>query len=218
MNDLLFVQVLIIILNSMKNLVLVIFSLFLLCTGKIEAQTYYYKLISYGKSGTENTKVSGGQFITFQAVICMETDKSGVSIGTGYLHRQSKTHNTYVGSANWGSNTTFEFASDKSTLRVIAPDGLIYKYRRSNPPNNVTTCSLTKFRSSNNGGSAGGGVYIPVQTQTNTPQKCGICYGSGKCSTCNGTGISSAGHAHICGACGGTGRCATCAGSGYSSR
>lgn len=202
----------------MKNYFLFILSFFLLYSGTTEAQTYYYKLISYGKSGTENTKVSGGQFITFQAAICMETDKSGVSIGTGYLSRRSNSPITYEGSANWGSNTTFEFTSDKSCLKVYSPDGLVYKYRRSNPPNNVTTCSLTQRRSSNSSGSAGGGGYTPTQSNSNTPQKCGICYGSGNCRTCNGTGISSAGHAHICGACGGSGRCATCAGSGYSSR
>lgn len=200
----------------MKKFALLIISFIFLCVGTVEAQTYYYKLISYGKTGTENTKVSGGQFITFQAAICMETDNSGVSIGTGCLHRKNNAPNTYVGSANWGTGTKFEFASDKSSMKVYAPDGLIYKYRRCNPPSNVTTCSLTQRRSSSGGGSVGGGVYIP--TQTNTPQKCGICYGTGKCGTCNGIGISTAGHAHICGACDGSGRCQTCAGSGYSSR
>lgn len=33
----------------------------------VNAQTQYYKLQSYGKTGIENRKVSGGQFITFQA-------------------------------------------------------------------------------------------------------------------------------------------------------
>lgn len=181
-----------------------------------DAQTYYYKLNSYGKHGTENTKVSGGQFITFQAAICMETDKSGVSIGTGYLTRKNNTPYIYVGSANWGAGTKFVFASDKSTMKVYAPDGLVYQYTRCAPPSNATTCSLTKRRSSSGGSGVFFGGYIPQQT--NTPQKCGICYGSGKCWTCNGTGISTAGSAHVCGSCGGSGRCATCSGSGYSSR
>lgn len=57
----------------------------------VNAQTQYYKLQSYGKTGIENRKVSGGQFITFQAAICMETDIDGVSIGSGILKRNLNT-------------------------------------------------------------------------------------------------------------------------------
>ena len=111
----------------MKTLKIYMFLLFVLMGASIaDAQTYYYKLNSYGKNGTENTKVSGGQFITFQAAICMETSRDGMSIGTGYLKRKYDAPNVYVGSANWGPNTKFVFASDKSTLKVYAPDGLIY--------------------------------------------------------------------------------------------
>ena len=200
------------------NTRLSLFSLLIsLVITSVNAQTSYYKLNSYGKKGTEHTNVSGGQFITFQAAICMETDRTGVSIGTGYLMRANDSPNTYVGSANWGENTKFVFSTDKSSLRVYSPDGLIYKYTRATPPSNVKTCSLLKKQknrpSSNTSSSYGTGT---AGTPVKKPQTCGICYGSGKCTTCNGTGVSSYGHAHICGACGGNGRCATCSGTGIS--
>lgn len=53
---------------------------------------------------------------------------------------------------------------------------------------------------------------IPVQV----PYYCGVCGRTGRCSTCNGTGISTNGSAHICGACGGSRNCATCNGTGIS--
>ena len=108
----------------------------------VNAQTQYYKLQSYGKTGIENRKVSGGQFITFQAAICMETDIDGVSIGSGILKRNLNNPNLYKGSASWGNGTTFLFSSDKTTLKVTSPNGIIYRYIKSTPPNGVTTCSL----------------------------------------------------------------------------
>lgn len=76
----------------------------------------------------------------------------------------------------------------------------------------------SNYPSNNNGGiNSGSGVIYTTPPQTTAhPQKCGPCYGTGKCSTCNGSGISSAGHNHICGACGGSGRCTTCKGTGTS--
>lgn len=64
----------------------------------VQAQTFYYRLQSYGKTGIETQKVSGDQFITFQAAICMETDKTGISVGSGYL-------SVYKGNTiKWGNN------------------------------------------------------------------------------------------------------------------
>ena len=190
-----------------------VFLLLVLSVLSPKAQTYYYKMKSYGTTGNEHTNVSGGQFLTFQAAICMETNKDGESVGHGYLKRNAKSPNTYMGSAYWGNTTKFLFSSDKSTLKVLAPDGTIYHYVRSTPPVGATTCSLLKSKSSKNTP-----TYIPGAggTPIQKPQKCGICYGSGKCSQCNGTGISSFGHKHMCGGCGGSGKCGTCAGSGYS--
>ena len=209
----------------MKTLKIYMFLLFVLMGASIvDAQTYYYKLNSYGKNGTENTKVSGGQFITFQAAICMETSRDGVSIGTGYLKRKYDAPNVYVGSANWGPNTKFVFASDKSTLKVYAPDGLIYHYTHCTPPSNATTCSLTKRQSSGDGG--GGYVYGGGTGNTGSSPSGSTPTKSRTCSLCGGTGMKitehySAGQRKYCATCGktvGTGHmhvwCDMCKGTG----
>ena len=59
--------------------------------------------------------------------------------------------------------------------------------------------------------------YYPTTHMVAKPQTCGICSGTGSCTTCYGRGIISIGSGYIkCGACGGRGRCATCNGSGVS--
>lgn len=175
----------------------------------VNAQTQYYKLQSYGKTGIENRKVSGGQFITFQAAICMETDIDGVSIGSGILKRNLNNPNLYKGSASWGNGTTFLFSSDKTTLKVTSPNGTIYRYIKSTPPSGVTTCSLIKGHTSSNSSC---GIYIPMTTTPST-HSCGVCHGTGQCSTCNGCGYNRQ-TKYTCGACSGSGRCATCGGDG----
>ena len=174
-----------------------------------QAQTYYYRLQSYGKTGIETKRVSGGQFITFQAAICMETDKTGTSIGSGYLQRKYDNPNLYIGSAYWGNGTKFLFSSDKRTLKVTTPNGLIYQYIKAIPPNGVATCSLIRKASSGIGGG-----YIPTTIPRNpTTHSCGVCHGTGKCSTCNGNGYNMQ-TKYTCGACNGTGLCTTCGGDG----
>lgn len=201
----------------MKQILFLFCLLFFFGLPLADAQTYYYKLNSYGKTGTENRNVSGGQFITFQAAICMETDKSGISIGHGYLQRKANDPTLYVGSAYWGGGTKFRFSPDKSTLKVTTSSGMVYCYTRSTAPAGAKTCSLIKGSSPSAPVSsvAGGGVS---GTPIKKPQTCGICSGTGKCTTCHGRGLYTVtyGSTFTCGACGGKGRCATCNGSGIS--
>lgn len=77
-----------------------------------------------------------------------------------------------------------------------------------------TTNSKSKSETTSPSGGTGG--YYPTNHLVTRPHTCGICSGTGRCSTCYGRGISTIGSAHTCGACGGTGRCATCNGSGIS--
>ena len=61
-------------------------------------------------------------------------------------------------------------------------------------------------------------TYNPSYPQQPTSYPCRVCNQTGRCSTCNGTGISpnhAPGIRARCGACEGTGRCATCHGTGY---
>ena len=64
------------------------------------------------------------------------------------------------------------------------------------------------------------GGYSTPQSYPQTPQsqieKCTHCYGTGKCSTCHGRGLSpNTSRPQACGACGGNGRCTLCHGTGY---
>lgn len=213
-------------------ILLCLFSIF-----SLKSQTFYYKLNSYGRTGVEEKKVSGGQFITFQASICMETDIEGESVGNGFLKRKFDSPNVYIGSSYWGTNTKFEFSSDKLVLRVLAPDGIIYRYVRSTPPKGVKTSSLISSGSISSSGSG----YVPVivpqvsnsapnnshsQKSSNTPRICPYCKGEGtivrtlstsrfgvenetkvKCYQCGIYYFPSSGHSHI--------HCSHCRGTGY---
>ena len=60
-------------------------------------------------------------------------------------------------------------------------------------------------------------TYYPTNHLVTRPHTCGICSGTGHCSSCYGQGLTYIGnHNHVCGACGGNGRCATCNGTGIS--
>lgn len=60
-------------------------------------------------------------------------------------------------------------------------------------------------------------TYYPTNHLVTRPHTCGICSGTGHCSSCYGQGLTYIeNHNHVCGACGGNGRCATCNGTGIS--
>lgn len=132
----------------------------------VTGQTYYYKLAKKVHNGIAITNVSGGQFITFMADICYESNKKGIGVGHGTLTRNSNFSNSqfkvYMGKSYWGSDAAFKFTSDLATLNVVTESGDVYLYKRATPPANVTTCSLIRESSSGGGGGSVGGYY-PVQ-------------------------------------------------------
>ncbi len=209
--------------------IIIILSYIMCIVVAVNAQTYYYKMCSYTQGGTTYTNVSGGQFITFQGIMCMETNINGKPCGNGTLQRTAQNKNMYVGSAFWGSNTKFVFNSDRSSLEVTATDGTVYSYKRSNAPQGVTTSSLIK---GGNSSYSAGGAYVPAPVNTSGtstssssnstykktehPKKCTRCLGNGVCSKCSGRGTynnMSAGYTR-CPSCGGSGKCTMCHGSG----
>lgn len=151
---------------SCMNKPLITFFLTLLLPVTITAQTYYYKLTKKVQNGTTSTKVSGGQFVTFMADICYESNKKGIGVGHGTLQRNKNFSNSqfkvYMGKSYWGSDATFKFTSDLNTLNVVTERGDVFLYKRTTPPTNATTCSLIR-RAPANGGSNSGGGYYPVQ-------------------------------------------------------
>ena len=217
----------------MKRIIIILSSL-ILVTLTLNAQTYYYKMCSFTQGGATNTNVTGGQFITFCGAMCMETDVKGKPCGNGTLQRKMQNKNLYVGSSFWGPKTKFVFSSDRSSLEVTAPNGVVYSYKRSNAPQGVTTSSL--INGGNSGGSYGGASSFMTTTnnsnsgatnnnsnsgykKTAHPRKCTSCahVGNGKCKMCRGTGkwYNTASSAYqTCPHCNGTGKCQVCNGTG----
>lgn len=186
---------------------LLLSAIVLLLSISVNAQkkTYYYKLTKKSINGATSTNVSGGQFITFMSDICYESTKEGIGVGHGNMTLQKvfsdSNFRTYMGGCYYGSESSYKFTSDLSTLNVITQNGDVYLYKKSTPPSGVTTCSLIR-RGSISGGTSGGevvnvptqpiyngGVYVPTPTTppttTSTPtptptrRSCSHCHGSG---------------------------------------
>ena len=141
--------------------------LFLGVTALSAQDVRYYKLVRK-KTATENiTNVSGGQFITFAADVCFESNNRGTAVGHGALTRNDNYSNLqysiYQGNSYWGKNTSFKFNSDKSIMNVVLDNGDIYVYKQATPPAGVTTCSLIRKADNPSGG------YDPVEVYPTQP-------------------------------------------------
>lgn len=135
---------------------------------------------------------------------------------TGHIYKEMNERQTYVfdfGEEHGGKQISKfdDFSDDVIDISSFLPTNngdhtymLVSSNREQteeNPNNNINIQQETPVR-----------TPTPVQR----PQRCGVCSGTGRCSNCGGSGISSYGHSHLCGACNGGGKCATCAGSGIS--
>lgn len=139
----------------------------------VNAQTYYYRYTKSIINGKTNNNVSGGQFITFDRRKCFESDKYGNEIGNGvmaYDPENSKQLETYYGSCYWSKNAYMKFNADKSVMNIETNAGKIYVYKRATAPAGVTTCSLIRKPEPSNGGSSGGGGYMPSYPVQTYPQ------------------------------------------------
>lgn len=115
--------------------------------------------------------------------------------------------------------------TDKGDYVISSKSGKVYSYLIKDIDSSYK-CTMVKNElneddadngsQSSNNQSTQQGQYTRTPVPVQRPQQCGICYGSGKCSQCNGSGVSTFGHIHECGGCRGSGRCPTCAGSGIS--
>ena len=141
--------------------------------------TNYYKQIKVVKNNQTIASGKGGQFISFFADICYDSNNKGVTVNNGQLDRVSKSGDVYTkykGKSYWGE-VTYQFTNDLQKLAVIKSDGTIYVYQRSPPPAGVVTSSLIKSKSS------GGGTAVGyAQPQNYYPP---TNYGSGNSSTTN---------------------------------
>lgn len=182
---------------------------------------HYYKLTRKMENGKSTTNVSGGQYITFIADICYESNKKGISVGHGNMTRNksysTSEYTTYFGSSYWGDDVAaFKFNSDKSILNVVIDRDNYYIYKRGTAPVGQETCSLIRKSSGGGGGSVvvtppvnpGGQVVMPPTNPISPTNPSGT------------TPTPSHGRtAHqvtkTCMLCGGSGRCSTCNGKHY---
>jgi hypothetical protein len=208
----------------------IISSLFCLAAivSVLNAQTYYYKMYSYTNGSSTSTNVTGGQFITFQGIMCLETDIKGNPCGNGTLQRTAQNKNMYVGNSYWGAKTKFVFNNDRSSLEVTTSAGEKYTYKRSNAPEGVTTSSLIKGVGSSYGIGVSTAGASPIKSAGSSssssstykkkehPKKCPRCLGNGICSKCSGTGKYNTLHSGYtpCPSCDGRGKCTMCHGKG----
>lgn len=128
----------------------------------------YYKLTRKMENGKSSTNVSGGQYITFIADICYESNKKGIGVGHGNMTRNksysTSEYTTYFGSSYWGDDVaSFKFNADKSVLNVVIDKDNYYIYKRATAPAGQETCSLIRKPSSggNTGGAVVGGITPP---------------------------------------------------------
>lgn len=183
----------------------------MLCITHVSAQDIrYYKLTRKMENGVSSSNVSGGQYITFIADICYESNKKGISVGHGNMTRNNSystsEYTVYFGSSYWGENAaSFKFNKDKSVLNVVIDKDNYYIYKKATPPAGQETCSLIRKPSTTTtGGNEGyvGGytptpVYpgqqitptpTPTPTPSPTPMPTPIPKPTHKCGLCNGTG------------------------------
>lgn len=127
------------------------------------------------------------------------------------------------------SNTKNKYYLAKFTKQgdyvFASKDGKSYTYhiedldseKESEMVENKVTATGSTSNANTKSPTGDGGGYYPTNHMVSKPQTCGICSGTGHCSSCYGRGLTYIGnHNHVCGACGGNGRCATCNGTGIS--
>lgn len=190
-----------------KHSIIVMLALF--GFGIVKAQNvHYYKLTRKVENSKSSTNVAGGQYITFIADICYESNKKGIGVGHGNMVRNksysTSEYTTYFGSSYWGKDVAaFKFNADKSVLNVVIDEDNYYIYKRATAPAGQETCSLIRKPTQEEGGGGGGEIvipptpitidpYNPTPTPTTTPtptptptpeqkkHQCGVCGGSGR--------------------------------------
>lgn len=146
--------------SCIRYVCLVILWAFSICESVCQ-KTYYYKFVV---NTNANSKVAGGQFITFIGDICFESDINGLSVRNGKLSRNAyqstNAQIVYEGVAFCGDGAKLKFNADKSKLKIVSKDGKNYSLVKTNPPSNVTTCSFIRKRDY-----SGGDNYSPQSGQ-----------------------------------------------------
>jgi len=119
--------------------------LLLSLTG-VGAQINYYKQVKVVVGQQDKSGDNSGQFITINSKGCYDSDRSGNTVGNGFLQYQKtdKGMHIYFGKSFWG-NAYYYFSSDYSRLNVKPTQGeTVYVYSKSQPQSGILTSSLIK--------------------------------------------------------------------------
>ena len=179
-------------------------------TSTSAQDVHYYKLTRKKENGQSSTNVSGGQYITFIADICYESNKKGIGVGHGNMKRNksysTSEYTTYFGSSYWGEDVAaFKFNADKSILNVVIDNDNYYIYKRATAPAGQETCSLIRKKTPTNQGGGGSEIVVPstsivldpynptptpnpIPDPNPDPNPRKLVYETVKCTRCNGTG------------------------------
>jgi len=198
---------------------------------------YYKQIKIVTKDRKEQAGSGSGQFIAFNDNGCYDCDKSGYTVNNGFLKFGKSTADRvyYSGYSYWGE-AMYIFTENYGRLNIVVEDsGITYVYALATPPANVYTCALIKEKDTDSTNTDVVVTPIPPvnpnintgkTTTTRTPtakqkyvtkeETCHICYGSGKCSTCNGKGYVISTYTQKYDNCVNctNGRCSKCSGSG----
>lgn len=120
---------------------LVFFMLWCLCSADGYSQTYYYRQCKVIKNGVEYKGDNTGQFVTFTATVCYDSDSNGVSVNNGIqkYDRMEKGIRLYTGSSYWGK-ADYLVKSDYSRINIRLRDSdCIYVYSRVNDDTVLTS-------------------------------------------------------------------------------
>lgn len=184
--------------NLFFNIAKIVFSILIITFSYTDAaaQTVvgkYYKLVNGSQYGiaSETMFFNDGTYITVSASLnggMPQMEKGRYEFENDYLYyTDGKSENTIK--INWISSTRYSFNYN----------GYVFIFQEYQMPSTSNS-------------------YVPSNSfnQTNTRQPCWCCNGTGKCHSCNATGIDyvlSTGP-HKCSSCGGTGICKYCHGTG----
>lgn len=181
----------------------------------------------------KNRVMKINRFFATAAIVAMAVALSScgtewlATVGQSMVGASQAILNAGRGNTNESSASTF-MSGNASTMMVDGgvPYGVTYTPGQPTyglPQNTNSNNSSNSFKlwtepkivegssNINSGVGTGGNTYEQPKRV-----KCGVCSGTGHCSTCSGKGVSYHGNQyHKCGGCNGTGNCRTCNGAGW---
>ena len=214
---------------SRKTILLLVFALM---TGNmIFAQTYLYKRVAIVKNGNRKATNDDAHYLTFNKSGCYESDANGYSLGGGLIKFRKNNNNLhcYYGQGAYGLSHYY-FSNNYGRLNIKTDEGT-FVYEREASGN--TTASLRKTDTGNSNGNVilvSPPPIISSETSSSSSSSssstrqseygyvdCTHCYGSGKCSVCNGKGWVYSTYTQdpaTCSSCHGRKNCVFCQGTG----